>query len=787
MKSNSPRYRFDINGLRAIAVFAVILNHLDREYLPSGFLGVDIFFVISGFVITSSLQSLPQHNFGAFFVSFFARRIRRLLPALLVCVLLTSAAICFVDPAPLASLKTGALAIVGLSNFFLLISSTDYFARAAEANAFTQTWSLGVEEQYYLIFPALVWGTHFLRSNEGSRRLLRLIAVLSIASLATYLALSRTNANAAFYLMPLRFWELGAGCLLYLHLQNSGKEYLFQEQRHVPTIAALGLVAVLALPSEWTPYSALASVIFTLILIASTSPGCLVYRVLLQPIAQYAGRISYSLYLWHWSILCLSKWLIGDQPSAAPILLFLMGAMGSCSYFLVEQPMRLSPWFRKNQRIVVGGFAGGTLVLAGISVMALQHDKILRARHEAFELPAPAYRLPVSGLDFGEVCIVNDTDKPLRSDTVEKCTVPPARVGGQTIWALGDSHAGHLQGLLYSIHNKTGLGVHVIETPGVPFPLNEAHHASREAIFDEIMARALPGDIILVSRLFIDKFKFKPFPEIAQWAEKANLLADQLNKRNLKLVVFGPPPIFHYQDVDSCNFLFFGLNPCAEDRASLSKKIDHVIATLNKGLQGRDNAFVFNPFNHMCPETLKYCFPTKDGKFLFRDKDHLNTWGAESLTVPFLEFLEDHQLIAKSIWAGTYQKIDFRSSHLSGVAASKLGEVEAPFGRWTDGKHIVLELPQWLPSKMRMALRLDSTFTPISGTEVTVSVGGRKASFIAQELGTTVELKFEKIPHGVSTILIDIPMAKSPKELGLSNDPRELGLRLSELQILPLN
>ena len=151
--SKTSRYRPEIDGLRAFAVVAVIINHFNKDILPGGYLGVDIFFVISGYVITSSLFGRPSKDFKDFISGFYERRIKRLVPALSVFVLITSIAICLFNPTPDLSLRTGITSLFGLSNLYLLKQSTDYFAQSTELNVFTHTWSLGVEEQFYVFFP----------------------------------------------------------------------------------------------------------------------------------------------------------------------------------------------------------------------------------------------------------------------------------------------------------------------------------------------------------------------------------------------------------------------------------------------------------------------------------------------------------------------------------------------------------------------------------------------------------------------------------------------------------
>ena len=153
----SSRYRPEIDGLRAFAVIAVIINHFNKHILPGGYLGVDIFFVISGYVITSSLFGRTSNDFKDFISGFYERRIKRLVPALSVFVLTTSIAICLFNPWSGLSLQTGIMSLFGLSNLYLFANSTDYFALSADLNVFTHTWSLGVEEQFYILFPFFVW------------------------------------------------------------------------------------------------------------------------------------------------------------------------------------------------------------------------------------------------------------------------------------------------------------------------------------------------------------------------------------------------------------------------------------------------------------------------------------------------------------------------------------------------------------------------------------------------------------------------------------------------------
>jgi peptidoglycan/LPS O-acetylase OafA/YrhL len=180
-------YRPEVHGLRSVAVCAVIANHLYSSLLPSGFLGVDIFFVISGYVITRSLSELDHGGLGDLLVEFYARRVKRILPALVACVLVTAClGALVINPQAIeyaSSMSAGFFALLGASNVYFLMKTTDYFGASAKLNLFTQTWSLGVEEQFYLVFP-LLFGVISVstRRLDNSRVLLRTLFGLSCRS-----------------------------------------------------------------------------------------------------------------------------------------------------------------------------------------------------------------------------------------------------------------------------------------------------------------------------------------------------------------------------------------------------------------------------------------------------------------------------------------------------------------------------------------------------------------------------------------------------------------------------
>jgi len=364
------KYRPEIDGLRAFAVVAVIINHFNKDILPGGYLGVDIFFVISGYVITSSLYGRPSKDFKDFISGFYERRIKRLVPALSVFVLITSIAICLFNPTPGLSLRTGLTSLFGLSNLYLMKQSTDYFAQSTELNVFTHTWSLGVEEQFYILFPFLIWFSGFGRQTKNSARNLFLaVGALTIASLVGFLYLYPTNQPAAYFLMPSRFWEMAAGCLIFIGFQKRASVERLLEK--VPPLLVMALiVGVMYLPMSLAAASTIAVVALSSILIASLKKRTTAFKVFTNPKVVYIGLISYSLYLWHWGVLSISRWTIGIHWWSVPFQVALMLGLAVASYRWIETPLRKGNWFGRRWKTLVVG--GGLLLTGSLNILLIE-------------------------------------------------------------------------------------------------------------------------------------------------------------------------------------------------------------------------------------------------------------------------------------------------------------------------------------------------------------------------------------------------------------------------------
>ncbi len=477
-------YRADIDGLRGLAVIAVIVNHFNKAILPSGYLGVDIFFVISGFVITASLAARrPIHSGRDLLLGFYSRRVKRILPALLLCVLITAPLICLFDPDPQSSLATGMAALFGMSNIQLYQQATDYFARSSELNAMTHTWSLGVEEQFYLVFPLLVWYSGFSSGRApGRRRLFALIAAASGLSLAGFLLWVGANPPAAYFLLPARFWELGAGCLLFLILGTGGWRRI--REGRTALLALLLLVAALFLPQDWQALATIAVVVLTLLLIATAPGSGAVRRWLGHPWAVQLGLLSYSLYLWHWSVLSLSRWTIGIQGWTIPLQILSMILLAWASFHYVETPLRRAQWSRLRWRTI--GF--GLLAALGslVPLWALAHPlegNLYLGRRRAADGRRDGGRLGIDGTKvIPPNCASDARDDQVLADQAgfdryaDLCTAtpkdPPAR-STKHLYVVGDSHAMAFSPVVERLFQGGGYTISIFTRPGCPFPDTE--------------------------------------------------------------------------------------------------------------------------------------------------------------------------------------------------------------------------------------------------------------------------------------------------------------------------
>lgn len=630
-------YRSDIDGLRAIAVLAVILNHLPAHLLASGFLGVDVFFVISGFVVSASLLGQRSATFSDFYSSFLSRRVKRLMPALITCVAITGAIVFLVDPFPRNSIMTGIAALFGVANITLFNFELDYFSPSSRFNAFTHTWSLGVEEQFYIVFPLIIWLTYIGREPRRVKIVGSLIALLSVVSLFFFLRLYNNHQAAAFYLMPMRFWELGAGVLIFLASTIFSSIRFGRVLAFCSPIALAGLLLCFMVPMDYASWSTPVAVGLTALLLLDSGQHFSGRVLSLAPVV-YIGKISYSLYLWHWPVITLGPLVLSASWRISFLYTVTMSVAAILSYHLIERPLRLANWSRSKVQDIAMAFACSFLLgVAAFLLLPIERPSI----EPGDVVLHPSAFLPLldSGLPY-MTCVV-DERRPMTPATFDQCTIPPdPRSGMPMIWAMGDSHSGHLQAMLYELRQQNGFGVHLIETPGHHFPhSSEGEYPPRQLLFNKVLDNLKPGDIIVISRLYLTRtIPTIALSDIPRWLERVDSLAKELGKREVTLVLTGPPPTFNFTDVRECDIAERRM--CAVARAELVPPIESVMKQLYAVESENKNLHVFDMFAQSCPPTAEFCYPDDGSSFLFRDQDHFNSLGSKRLAEPFIKFLQ---------------------------------------------------------------------------------------------------------------------------------------------------
>lgn len=350
-------YRADVDGLRAVAILPVVAFHAGLSWLPGGFVGVDVFFVISGYLIGA--QVFRQSTSGTFrYLSFYARRLRRIVPALIaLLVIFLAIGFLLLTPDELRELgKETVAAVFGASNLVFFLQA-DYFAPAADLTPLLHTWSLGVEEQFYIVLPILA--AVFIRVSKSSAT--KPLLVVTVLSMAASIVVTQTNPQAAFYLLPTRFWELSLGALIATTgIATSPKLRGALGQMVGLGGATLVVVAMVAYRPE-IPFPgafALLPTIGAAMIIAARS-SWLNGTILSNPVAVFIGKISYSWYLWHWPLFYFSHVLGIEGAMASWILAALSFGLAVLSWRFVEQP------FRRRR-----GLADGPVVLRYVIAIA---------------------------------------------------------------------------------------------------------------------------------------------------------------------------------------------------------------------------------------------------------------------------------------------------------------------------------------------------------------------------------------------------------------------------------
>lgn len=648
-------YLSAIDGLRAIAVVSVILFHLDAALLPGGFTGVDIFFVISGYVVSKSLVGETGQNFWRFTAGFYARRLLRIYPALIVCLLVSALIQALVVPQSWLSdstKQTALYAFAGVSNFALIWTNDGYFSPRVEFNPFTHTWSLAVEEQFYLFYPAIFFVWMNWRSRHPSLRFIATwsLPALALASLAYAAYTSRANPQEAFYLLPSRFWELASGAYLF-KLHHRGRLIV----RRRLTSDVLGLVGLVcfaaafvwvdsqAFPFPWALLPVAGSLLTLSAVASNPALGSAANRLLEAPGMVYVGKLSYSLYLWHWPVFVLFRWTLGlEAPALEGLALGLTVACAVFSFHQIENPVRRNAWISARPDFVVVlagvGVIGFSALFASIMIFKQQPDLTLSVTRERRDWYPEPLDIPDSAAKTGQLA-------------------------GRTLFVMGDSHTWAYGRMFQALRNDTGIHVRRFSSPGCPvlnfLTLPQGHClAFIQDTVQQIVREAKPGDMVFLASLRMprlgDQWKTFDIPAVLTGTDSAvaqaerdkafrhaEQVTDALLQAPVRVIIDRPKPIFPSPSF-RCSDWFNRSNPvCAAglkvDQKTLDRLRGPVIASMDRLAAKRADVAIWDPFPVLCPSPV--CQAYRDRRPLFFDGDHLSGYGNEVLYPSFLRFI----------------------------------------------------------------------------------------------------------------------------------------------------
>ena len=610
MTDKALTYRPDIDGLRAVAVSLVVLFHAFPNLVPGGFLGVDVFFVISGYLVTQIL--IREASFGKIGIrAFYIRRIRRIFPALVTVLLATLlGGWFFLRATEFTQLSKHVIGGASFSSNILLWRESGYFDNISETKPLLHLWSLGVEEQFYLGLPLLIFLSTRSKSKHGMYLVLGIPMVMSFFYC---IYLSGADLTAAFYSPFSRVWELLAGSLLaaFTAHQSSTRVRSVRKMSSGAIMSLAGLSLLLisvfsnaggANPGYW----ALLPVVSTLILISSDRHNT-VGRILSSRIFVSVGLISYPLYLWHWPLLSFARIINGRdlQTITRVFCIAIAILLAIATYKFIERPLR-GP---HSHRHTLSGLLIGMVICASLATVVFTSDGV---KSRSIEHQKIQYSGDVEHLTFHQY--IDDNFFPctpkriyrsaLRWEGVVRCNQSKKDAPIDTV-LLGDSHAEHLFiGLAENLPNhNVGYYIRgVLPVPNNPefFPL-----------FNEVV-RSPNIKVVIIA---------------AMWSARGVPLIEtqdmirELQSKGKKVFVTDDTPRFSF-DPTLCKFK----GQCSESRSIFDDAEDTYRTNLENVVKSNPELRLIKTSSYIC--NSKTCSMSDSRHLLFRDFDHLNINGS---------------------------------------------------------------------------------------------------------------------------------------------------------------
>ncbi len=664
---NKIQFRKDIQILRSIAVLAVIIEHYFKQVnlFSQGFLGVDLFFMISGFVIPLSLHKKDIGNFYTSLSTFLKKRIFRILPSLFVCVIISSFFLILFIPTAGKSVRVGLSSIFGISNLYLLFSNTNYFSDISNLNAFLHTWSLGIEEQFYLIFSIVYFS--FYKKYERNIKLIFFITFFLLTTSYLFALYFLNNDFNVFFYSPIsRSWEFIFGWLIYLISYRT-------KFKIKPSFSFVGLFLLIASFNYQISSNYLYNIVsvglgFSLIVISGENNFLNNKNFKILNIFSYIGDLSYSLYLWHWPIYVFIILLSGkNELNTGIISLIITILISITSHNYLEKPVKSFPNLLrlKLSKLIFYVF---------ISCISISSALAISAKYLKGILFKSNYTLVSGYRGFTKVC----SDK--RIDNLNpKCVIN--NNNANNLYLIGDSHALHFANAIKnSFPNKN---IIISAHSGTPFPSSLISRNSKKLfdfnlnayknqLFAEeyLLDNLKRNDLLIISNYYqvyfgvknslnytdnfhhFDPKNNRPISRekaLDNWKDSWLRLLNKLKKKDIKMIIIGATPALNnrYTLPEHCLPNYFNRNGsnhsgCLIDISYYKKSFEEVDKFFYKlSSLYPENLRIIEPSKYICGNIKNKCsvYNSKINASILFDTDHLTIESSYLLMPPLKEII----------------------------------------------------------------------------------------------------------------------------------------------------
>lgn len=624
------RFRPDIEGLRAVAILLVIFSHLGSPIFPSGFIGVDVFFVLSGYLITGLLLQEIRTTGHIRFSRFYARRARRLLPAAMLLVV----AVCLVEAVVINPfeqyrvLKAALATLLYSSNFYFAHLSVNYFDRGSAINPLLHTWSLAVEEQFYLVWPILL--LLLARARNRSKTILLALLALAVVSFAFCMWYTSSNPMSAFFSSPARVWEFCLGALLVLTPETS-----MRSARRSCSWLGIGGFTGLLLCAQWIRsiefpgFVAILPALGTMavLLAGAGAPSSPVPRLLSTSPAQAVGGLSYSLYLWHWPALVVARQLFPSGSLAVRLAALAVAVtLAAITHWLIENPIRFHPVLGQRAVLTLGlGFLSAFVVMSGIGLW--RSLVIHSAQYEKFD--KVSRDMPAL---YQRGCSPQLTDPRPRF-----CSFGELQSPRSTVVLFGDSHAAEWFPALEAVAERQHWKLITLVKPGcLPLRMDEEVWPIMERVCatwwrDSIQQiRALHPDLVVISCASLHAGRSgQMLTDVGLWQGAAHTTFAALTQPGMQIRFLRSTPQLTY-NVTECiaQAEWNGRTQCpAIDPSKVL--YPEIYAAVQQGAADMGSVRFIDLTDRMCNSSE--CYSQVGDTIVYRDGDHLTATFNRSL------------------------------------------------------------------------------------------------------------------------------------------------------------